>query len=114
MTWTTTEQNRTDRRISAAELPTNLKAIIELAIQFAKPNRVLLFGSRARGDAKETSDFDIAFETQCDPADWAQFMNAFESSPPSLHKYDLVRIEEVSREFANKIREEGITIYERQ
>lgn len=37
----------------------NIQKIIELLIEAAKPTRIYLFGSYARGDAREKSDLDF-------------------------------------------------------
>ncbi|MCH8294419.1 nucleotidyltransferase domain-containing protein [Candidatus Poribacteria bacterium] len=36
-----------------------LKHAIEVIVRVADPDKVILFGSRARGDAKQDSDYDI-------------------------------------------------------
>jgi uncharacterized protein len=36
-----------------------IKQLTELLIQAAKPNRIIMFGSRARGEAGEDSDLDV-------------------------------------------------------
>ncbi len=37
----------------------NIINIIQLILQVVKPEKIILFGSRARGDAKLASDYDI-------------------------------------------------------
>ena len=36
-----------------------IKRLTELLIKAAKPNRIIMFGSQARGEAGEDSDFDV-------------------------------------------------------
>jgi len=36
-----------------------LKKAIEIIVQVAEPDRIILFGSQARGDKKEESDYDL-------------------------------------------------------
>jgi len=36
-----------------------IKRLTELLIEAAKPNRIIMFGSRARGEAGEDSDLDV-------------------------------------------------------
>ena len=37
----------------------SIKRLAELLIEAAKPNRIIMFGSQARGEASEDSDFDV-------------------------------------------------------
>ncbi len=37
----------------------SIKRLTELLIEAAKPNRIIMFGSQARGEASEDSDFDV-------------------------------------------------------
>ena len=97
-----------------AALPSALGSKLAGAVTALKPQRIWIFGSRARGDARETSDFDIAF--QLSPGterQWTHFVLAMEESPPSLHKYDLVDFSSASAELKAKIKEEGILLYEK-
>jgi predicted nucleotidyltransferase len=36
-----------------------IRRLTELLVEAAKPNRIILFGSRARGEASEDSDLDV-------------------------------------------------------
>lgn len=36
-----------------------IRRLTELLVDAAKPNRIIMFGSQARGDASEDSDFDV-------------------------------------------------------
>ncbi len=44
----------------AVEVRTVLEEIVKLVLSHKKARRIVLFGSRARGDASVTSDIDIA------------------------------------------------------
>ncbi|GAG96837.1 unnamed protein product [marine sediment metagenome] len=37
----------------------SLKKAIEIIVQIAKPDKIILFGSHARGDNKPESDYDL-------------------------------------------------------
>ena len=41
-----------------------LEAIIGVIKQYMEPNIIIIFGSRARGDYKKTSDIDIAIDCE--------------------------------------------------
>lgn len=40
-------------------MDTPLEKAIKIIVQVADPDKIILFGSRSRGDSKEESDFDI-------------------------------------------------------
>ena len=41
------------------ESPTPLDELVQLIVKHARPERIILFGSRARGDARSDSDYDL-------------------------------------------------------
>ncbi len=49
----------TTARERAADIDTIVKTMVERIADRFKPERILLFGSRARGDAKDRSDVDL-------------------------------------------------------
>ena len=47
-------------------MTTNLQPALQTLIEAARPERIILFGSHARGDAQEDSDLDfLVIEAQC-------------------------------------------------
>lgn len=87
--------------------------IIEHAKVALSPNAIILFGSRARGDARETSDYDIAFDFNLDlhHNDWGKFCVEMQSDAPTLLPMDLVNMNEIDDVFRDKILREGIVVY---
>ena len=80
---------------------------------FPEVERVILFGSRARGDAGFRADIDIAVE--CPTADtlrWSDIEEAVELAPTLLN-IDLVRLDTAPPELLAAIRDEGRVLYER-
>jgi predicted nucleotidyltransferase len=76
--------------------------------------RVILFGSRARGDHDERADIDLA--VSCPTAtreDWARIWSIVDDAPTLLH-VDLVRVEEAAPRIRRSIEEEGRVLYERR
>ena len=73
-------------------------------------NRVLLFGSRARGDFKRTSDIDLAAEG----GDFDRFALDVEEETSTLLKYDIVDLNRaMQEELREAILREGIVIFEK-
>lgn len=71
---------------------------------------VILFGSRARGDFKRTSDIDLAVEG----GDFDLFALDVSEETTTLLKYDIVNLgQPVQEELRESIRQEGIVIYEK-
>lgn len=81
--------------------PQTLDKTIERIKKEMNPRKIILFGSRARGDAYLKSDIDIAVETD-------KFVSF---STPNI---DIVNLRKVNQSLAKKIEKEGIIIYERK
>jgi predicted nucleotidyltransferase len=72
--------------------------------------KVILFGSRARGDFKRTSDIDIAVEG----GDFVRFALDVDEETSTLLKFDIVDLKRnIQEELRNSIEKEGIVIYEK-
>ena len=72
--------------------------------------KVVLFGSRARGDFKERSDIDLAVSG----GDIVAFTFAVEEETPTLLMFDVVNLDkEVQPELLASIEKEGVVLYEK-
>lgn len=89
-----------------------LEEIKRIAAKY-KIEKVILFGSRARGDNSRVSDYDIAiFGNQLSPIDKALFCSDIEEIN-TLKKIDVVFIDKrLDDKFINNIAREGVIIYE--
>ena len=79
-------------------------------------HRAILFGSRARGDHQERSDFDLAIEAPgiSDEA-WARFALELRDKAPTLCGIDVVRLNsKTSKDLSSKIKNEGVKLYVRK
>ena len=84
-------------------------AIIQLATD-CSIERVVLFGSRARGDYKERSDIDIAAYG----GDIDKFGIEVDEFVPTLLKFDVVNMDKpVQSELIDSIEKEGVMLYEK-
>ncbi len=86
-----------------------IAAIRQLAIRFSI-ERVVLFGSRARGDYRERSDIDLAvYGAQAD-----LFGMEVDETVPTLLKFDIVDMTSpVQAELLESIQREGVVLYEK-
>ena len=82
--------------------------IIDLALQ-CQLDRVILFGSRSRGDNRERSDIDLAIQG----GDTVAFAASADEDIPTLLMFDVVDLDKpVQSELLEEIRKDGVVIYE--
>jgi predicted nucleotidyltransferase len=80
---------------------------------FPEVERIVLFGSRARGDAMPRSDIDLAIACpRADPKIWSDIVEAADEAP-TLLQIDLVRTDTAPPELLAEIAREGRVLYER-
>lgn len=73
-------------------------------------DKIILFGSRARGDFRRTSDIDLAVAG----GDFTNFALDVEETTSTLLKFDVVNLDgPVQEELLNNIQKEGVVIYEK-
>ena len=92
---------------------TSIEQVYEQIGSFAREagaQRIVLFGSRARGDARPKSDIDLAVKG-C--RDLALLEDRLNNDLWSLLRIDLVNLDEpVSDELRAEIARDGVTLYE--
>lgn len=86
-----------------------IKEIVELA-ESCNLNKVILFGSRARGDYKSRSDIDLAISG----GDCIRFSLDVQEMTSTLLFFDIVNLDGVvQKELLESIDKEGVCIYEK-
>ena len=89
--------------------PVVLAELISIAERY-HIEKLILFGSRARGDFRRTSDIDLAVSG----GDFARFALDVEEETSTLLKYDFVDLDrKVQKELLKSIEKEGVVIYEK-
>ncbi|WP_455721547.1 nucleotidyltransferase family protein [Agathobacter sp.] len=87
--------------------------VLQEITELAKKNRVekvILFGSRARGDFKERSDIDLAFRGGCS----SNFILDVDEETSTLLEFDIIDLDKpVREELLESIKIEGVVIYEK-
>ena len=90
----------------------NKPIVIEEICDFARKynvKKVILFGSRARGNFKEKSDIDLAVQG----GDFIRFMLDVNEETSTLLSFDIINLdEEIMGELRKSIEKEGKVIYE--
>ena len=96
-------------------LPENVQMqLVRLLSAQPEVEKVILFGSRARGDAEERSDIDLAVAAPtASPRQWLDIVFLLEEAD-TLLPIDLVRWEETSALLQERILVEGKILYERE
>ena len=87
--------------------------VLQEIVQLAKEKcieKVILFGSRARGDFKERSDIDLAFHG----GNSTNFILDVDELTSTLLEYDIVDLDKpVRKELLESIKNEGVVLYEK-
>ncbi len=91
-----------------------IKKLVSVLDKFPDVERAVLFGSRARDDSRERSDYDIAIYGTLSQSEITELKYVAEEELPTLHKIDLIFMQGNHDErFIENIRKEGIVIYEK-
>lgn len=89
--------------------PQVLMEIQELAKKYGV-EKIILFGSRARGDFKRTSDIDLAVKG----GDFTRFALDVDEETSTLLKYDIIDLDrDIQNELRESIQKDGRIIYEK-
>ena len=87
--------------------------VLQAIIKLAKDNdvrKLILFGSRARGDYKERSDIDLAFYG----GNSSRFILEVDEETPTLLQFDVLDLDKpIQAELLESIIREGMVIYEK-
>ncbi len=80
-------------------LPSSVQQIVLLIVNSVTPQKIILFGSRARGNHRENSDFDLAVVGKVDEKKWLDLKVDLYEKNLSLFSIDLVKLEELSEDY---------------
>lgn len=86
-----------------------IKEISTIASKW-RVQKVILFGSRSRGDYGRASDIDLAVSG----GDFTQFCLNIEENAWTLLKFDIINLDDpLEPDFRAMIQKEGVTLYEK-
>lgn len=101
--------NRT-HNANEINIPGRLMRDIEHSAITHNVNKIILFGSRARGTHNQRSDIDIAVEG----GNFDSFYSDIQNNAHSLLSFDIVRYDsKITDELKEEIERDGILIYEK-
>lgn len=88
-----------------------LNQIRQIAGSYSHIHRVIIFGSRSRGDYRPKSDIDLAVDSD---EDISAFQYDLETKVDTLLKFDVTLLSEtLDSAFLEQIRKDGKCIYDR-
>ena len=88
----------------------DIKAGINALAKAYDVDKVILFGSRARGDNRERSDIDLAISG----GNYVEFALAVDEVVPTLLMFDFVVLDEfLSAELREAVERDGVLLYEK-
>lgn len=95
-------------------IPPAIEELVSSLFDFDEVESVILFGSRAHGDASPHSDVDLAISApKMSRRRWLEMKKLAEEAP-TLLSVTLVRLEDSPRELRQRILKEGIVLHERE
>ncbi len=89
-----------------------LNKVLNEILKF-NPNKIILFGSRAKGNFRKNSDIDIAVDIELNFRERRKLKERIYVIS-GLYSVDLVFLDSVDEEFKEKILEEGRILYEKK
>ncbi len=95
---------------------TKIDTIIDKIVKELKnynPNKIILFGSRADGTFKKTSDIDIAVDFSLNFREKRKLCEKIDMLS-GLYSVDLIFLPKVDKNFREKILKEGKILYEKK
>jgi predicted nucleotidyltransferase len=95
--------------------PFLVRLIAEARTALASPLRIYVYGSRARGDQRPLSDYDLAFDTPSDVPSrhrWLRFVTRQRDEVGTLLDVDWLWLPEAPEALLRKIEEEGVMLNE--
>lgn len=91
-----------------------LDSVVEILKKRLQPNRIILFGSRAKGKSHLGSDFDLAVDQDQPELIMERQIREDIDQVSGLYSVDVVYLNSVDAEFKNIILKTGKTIYEQR
>ena len=88
-----------------------INQIIDLINNYSNPKRIILYGSRARGDYTRTSDIDLALENV---SSTYLVKDVLEERTDTLLFFDIVILDSIRPQLRQRILMEGKVLYEQQ
>lgn len=93
-------------------LPASVQRLVTQLLTQVKADKIVLFGSRARGDHRENSDFDIAVALPPgEETAFRRFVLDLDEMPLTLFGVDLVNMNTLDQAYLENIHRDGKVLY---
>jgi predicted nucleotidyltransferase len=104
-----------DKDIMDSKVEYIIQKIVSIIVEKADPARIILFGSRAKGNAHKGSDIDIALEGE-KALTFREMrkMKELIDDVSGLYSVDIIVLRKVDDTFKDSIKESGVVIYEKK
>lgn len=90
-----------------------INAIVEALVSYLKPERIILFGSRAKKGGHGYSDFDIAVTGVDMDIRTERTIKEILDEKMKIYSVDLINLDNADHEFRNIVYKTGKVLYER-
>ena len=114
-TWTAETLKNFTVQDRLSHCPGFIRQLVAMAKDRLHANKIWIFGSRSRGDARGNSDFDFVIDFPKSHEDnWAGFSIEAQEDLPTLHYLDILDYGKLDHDFKLSIESEGILLYEKK
>lgn len=90
-----------------------IRETVDILIKELKPEKIILFGSRAKGTSSDTADFDLAINGSAPDMASQRRIHENIEKVSGLYGVDVIYLENVDKEFKDLVQKTGKVIYER-
>lgn len=90
--------------------PKIVRETIDSILRHASPDRIILYGSRSRGDFSDRSDIDLAVEGVAEPGLLRGYL---EEEVQTLRKFDVLDLGRATTSIRESVERDGIILYEK-
>lgn len=88
--------------------------VVDILKGFLNPPRIIIFGSRAKGNNQKHSDFDFAIESSKPSLTIERKIREEIEKISGLYKIDIIYLDSVDKDFREIVLKTGKVIYERR
>ena len=91
-----------------------LREVVKILKTELKPSRIILFGSRAKGKSRKSSDFDLAVDRKRPSFNLERKIEERIEAMSGLYGVDVVYLNSVDKDFREIVLETGKVVYEKR